>query len=380
MDKNKKLADYSHKMNRIYLDYNATAPVFPDVIALMTELISAPHNASAVHGYGRDGRKYVERARTQIAKICDTEPNQVIFNSGATEGNNTVLRHFKTRYPDEQILVSAIEHAAVRDVLEDAAHIPVDENGIVDLAALEKLLQEKKTSLVSVMMVNNETGVIQPIKEIAELTHRHGALFHSDCVQAAGRIPLHMGALGIDFLTLSAHKFGGPQGVGALVFGSCGETPTLLVGGGQERAARAGTENVPGIAGFGLACEIAQKNLDGYQKLEALRDDLEKRLKDISPNIKIYGEDAPRAVNTSMFSLPGITSERLLIALDLKGIAVSNGSACSSGTVHPSHVLKAMGADDTEAASAIRVSMGWDTTQDDVEIFLTSWDRITKNL
>lgn len=363
-------------MTRIYLDYNATAPIFPEVIHLTGELMTAPHNASSVHALGREGRKIVEQAREKTSELCGVQANQVIFNSGATEGNNTVLQHFS----GQRVLVSSTDHKAVLDVLPGAVHIPVGTDGLVDLHALEELLKQEPTALVSVMAVNNETGVIQPMAEISALAHKYGALYHCDAVQAAGKIPLNMAELGIDFMTLSAHKIGGPQGVGALVFGFCGQTPVLLHGGGQEKSARAGTENVAGIAGFGLACEIARKNLPQYQKLEELRDRLENNLKEISPNITIYGQNVARAPNTSMFALPGITSERLLIALDLQGFALSNGSACSSGTVQPSHVLTAMGANDKDAASALRLSMGWNTKPEEIDAFLSAWKDITSRL
>ena len=238
----------------IYLDNNATTPMRPETAELVAEIIQHPHNASAVHAFGREGRKYVERARGHIAELVNIPASQIIFNSGATEGNNTVLRHFA----HERVLISGIEHPSVFEVLESAETIKVTKDGVLDLDHLETLLMNgERTALVSVMMVNNETGVIQPIKEISNLVHKHGALLHCDGVQAARRIPIDMQAMGIDFLTLSAHKIAGPQGVGALCLGLCGATPILLLGGGQEKSARAGTENVPGIAGFGHAANIS---------------------------------------------------------------------------------------------------------------------------
>lgn len=220
-----------------YLDYNASAPLYPEVIEIATKLMSKPHNASSVHGLGREGRKHIENARTHIANLVGAEREQIIFNSGATEGNNTVLNHFARTYSSEQILISSIEHLSVLEALPEnqTKKIKARPDGTIDLDHLETLLNDKKTSLVSIMLVNNETGVIQPIKEAAALAHRYGALVHSDCVQAAGRININMAEYGIDFLTLSAHKIGGPQGVGALALGACGITPTLLHGGGQEK-------------------------------------------------------------------------------------------------------------------------------------------------
>jgi cysteine desulfurase len=371
-----KAMPYKRSMKtRLYLDYNATAPLRPEAAALISEIGAQPHNASAVHAFGRAGRKYIEAAREQIATLCGAPPTQVIFNSGATEGNNTVLAHFK----NERILISSIEHPCVleaaKENTQNCERIPVTQDGVIDLAALETLLKKEKTALVSVMAVNNETGVIQPTAKISALAHKYGALYHCDGVQAAGRIPLSMTAMGIDFLTLSAHKIGGPQGVGALVLGLCGITPTLLHGGGQEKRARAGTENVAGIAAFGLAATLAQNT-----NLTQWRDHLETELLKITPQTLIHGKNAPRVGNTSLFSLPGLSSETLLMAFDLEGIALSNGSACSSGRIEPSHVLTAMGASNKIASAALRVSMGWATQEKDIEHVLAVWSNITHRL
>ncbi|PCI57182.1 MAG: cysteine desulfurase [Alphaproteobacteria bacterium] len=370
-------------MTHIYLDYNASAPLHPDAWAVMEPVLKVQggaHNASAVHHYGRAGRKIVEDARRHVAQLVGADVNQVIFNSGATEGNNTVLRHFSETYADEVILVSSIEHPSVLEGLEAHGRIqcvPVDGDGRIRLDALEEMLSgEGKVSLLSCMAVNNETGVIQDIASLSALAHRHGALFHCDATQAAGRIPVDMKALGIDFLTLSSHKIGGPQGVGALVLGLCGQTPKLLFGGGQEKSTRAGTENVAGIAGFGAAAGAVLAGLEDYQGLAALRDRLEVELKAISPEIIIHSKDALRVVNTSFFSLAGANAQSMLMALDLEGIAVSNGSACSSGSVKPSITLKAMGQSAEIASSALRVSIGWDTKEGDIDAFLSAWTKI----
>lgn len=359
----------------IYLDYNATAPIRPEVIDTMTTAMTHAHNASSVHAPGRNGRRYIEDAREALSKLTNCPSAQIIFNSGATEGNNTTLRHFAAQYPDEQILVSAIEHPSVLEAIPNAKTIPVTKNGMVDLDSLEQLLKDK-TSLVSTMFVNNETGTIQPITEISALAHKHGALFHVDGVQAAGRIAIDMPAQGIDFLTLSAHKLGGPQGIGALCLGLCGITPTLLHGGGQEKSARAGTENVAGIAGFGKAAEFALQNLGAYQtQTTALRTTLETALATFN-GIKLYNQNCERTANTTLFSLPGLSSETLLMAFDLEGIAISNGSACSSGKVEPSHVLKAMGETDKAASGALRISTGWNSSPEDIQDFLTAFNKI----
>lgn len=362
--------------NRIYLDYNASAPLRPECRDLMMRVLAAPHNASSVHGFGREGRSFIESARDQVARMLSIPATQVIFNAGATEANNTILKHFAS----EGVLVSAIEHLSVLEALDGLETIPVTPQGIIDLNALEALLKAQKPALVSVMIVNNETGVIQPIKEISDIVHSNGALLHCDGVQAAGRIPIDMGAMGIDFLSLSAHKIGGPQGVGALALGFCGVTPTLLYGGGQEKKARAGTENVAGIAAFGLAAELAQGNIDKFQELEALRDTFETQLIEISPQIMIHGKDTLRVANTSMFSLPGASAETLMMAMDLEGIAVSNGSACSSGTVRSSYVLEAMGHNKEISTSALRISMGWDTKDSDLDAFLKAWTKTYNRL
>jgi cysteine desulfurase len=369
-------------MTQFYLDYNATAPLRSAARREMEAALSlGPLNASSIHGFGREGRKLVETARNQVAGLVGATPSQVIFNSGATEGNNTVIRYFETLYPQESILVSTIEHPSVLEASKNLKLIPVDEHGLVKLQELEKLLQSSpKTSLVSVMAVNNESGVIQDIAAIAALAHRHSALFHTDATQAAGRIPLDMAGMGIDFLTLSSHKIGGPQGVGALAMGSCGVTPVLLHGGGQEKSARAGTENVAGIAGFGAAAQESLEYLNHYQALGTWRDRLETAIASISPNIVFHSKGVSRVANTSFFSLPSQNSQSLLIAFDLEGIAISNGSACSSGSVKPSYVLKAMGKSDRESSSALRVSLGWATKEADIDAFLKAWEKIYKRV
>jgi len=363
-------------MNRkIYLDYNASAPIRPEALTAMQNALTAPLNASAIHHFGREGRKIVETARTQIANIINAPTaNQLIFNSGATEANNTVLKHF----PQNKILLGATEHVSVLDAAPAATQIPVDTNGLLDLDALETLLKEKQIDLISVMIINNETGVIQPIQQISALVKNHGALLHCDAAQALGRIPLDMQKLGIDFLTLSAHKCGGPQGVGALALGLCGITPTLLHGGGQEKSARAGTENVAGIAGFAAAATAANQNHEILSPPPTqLRDKLENWVMS-NKYTAIHGQNAPRAYNTTFFSIEGIKSETAIMAMDLEGLAISNGSACSSGTVKPSHVLKAMGADDTTALSGIRISTGWNTTENDIDIFIEKFETFLK--
>lgn len=362
------------KKPRIYLDYNASAPLRPCANTAMQQVLGHSEgalNASAVHFFGREGRRIIEEARQAVAALVGAPPAQVIFNSGATEGNNTVIQHFSRTYPQQRILISAIEHPSVLQAAPNLERIPVRLDGTIDPQALERMMTSGgEVALVSVMAVNNETGAIQDVSQLSAIARKHGAFVHSDAVQAAGRIPLNLSEMGIDFLTLSAHKIGGPQGVGALILGLCGETPKLLFGGGQEKSARAGTENVCGIAGFGAAAKESLERMNHYQALATWRDNLEKEILKITPDAIIHAKTIKRVANTSFFSLPGLTSETLLMALDLEGVAVSNGSACSSGRVEPSHVLKAMGMDDKTAASALRVSLGWATKESETAQFI----------
>ena len=362
----------------VYLDYNATAPLRPIAAQAMLDAHKAPYNASAVHSFGRQGRKYVEDARAALSGAINCSAQQIVFNSGATEGNNTVLQHFASVYPDDVMFVTATEHPSARDVLPNAQPLPVNAHGIVDAALLADLLKGAgRVSLVSIMLANNETGVIQPMAALSKVIHDHGALLHCDATQALGRIPVDMQQLGIDFLTCAAHKVGGPQGVGALAFGLCGITPSLLYGGGQERKARAGTENVAGIAGFHAALDEALEQREAeFDRLQLLQQKLEEGILAVTSDAIVHAQGADRLPNTTFFSLAGKTSESLLMAMDLSGIAVSNGSACSSGTVKQSHVLCSMGVSDDLAKSALRISTGWGTTEDDIDAFLESWDKI----
>lgn len=361
--------------NPVYLDYNATTPIRPEVIALVCDVMGVVGNASSVHGFGRTARRHVEEAREQVALLAGTQANQVVFTSGATESNNAVLKQFQGR----RVLVSAIEHPAVRTVLEDAEMIPVTRAGVIDLAALEKMLETgAPPALISVMMVNNETGVIQPVADIARMAKaRHKDVFiHTDAVQAAGRIKIDFPALNVDYMSLSAHKMGGPQGVGALISAPGAPVAKLLHGGGQEKRMRAGTENVAGIAGFGLAAAMAAEGIADYARLVPWRDRLEAEIAAIAPETKVFGKGAPRVANTSALCIPGFPAETQLLSLDLEGIAVSSGSACSSGTFRPSPILLAMGASETEASSTLRVSMGWNTEEADIGRFIAGWRKV----
>jgi cysteine desulfurase len=357
--------------NSTYLDYNATAPVRPEVVGAMRATLERTGNPSSVHRCGREARRALEHARALVATMVGAAPAQVVFTSGGTEANNQALRNARGA-----VLVSAIEHDSVLEAVPDAPRIPVDAEGRVDLGALERALARAAPELVSVMLANNETGVIQPVREAVELARRHGARVHCDAAQAGGKLAVEITGLGVDLLTLSAHKFGGPPGVGALVVREGLEPEPLLRGGGQERRWRAGTENLPGIVGFGRACELAMADADWGRRTGALRDRLEARIAALAPAARVFGRRAERLPNTSCLTMLGVGNQTQLIAFDLAGIAVSTGSACSSGKVGPSHVLAAMGIGPDDAASAIRVSLGWASTPDDVDRFVDAWSRL----
>lgn len=353
----------------VYLDYNATAPLRPEAAAAMAETHGLTGNASSVHGFGRSVRRLIETARERVADLVGADPARIVFTSGGTESNNLALRGTGR----QRLLISAGEHDSVLQAVPDAEILPLHADGRVDLAVLEgKLASSSQPTLVSVMLANNETGVIQPLAEVAALAHQHGALLHCDAVQAAGKIAVAMPDLAADLLSLSAHKLGGPTGAGALVIGDGVDLRPLLKGGGQERGYRAGTENIPGIVGFGAAALVARETFAEGVRLEALRDGMECQLAEFAPEVAFFGSDAPRLPNTSCFALPGMPAETQVMALDLAGVAVSAGSACSSGKVRPSHVLQAMAAGD-QASCAIRVSLGWRSEAAHVERFLDAW-------
>jgi cysteine desulfurase len=354
-----------------YLDYNASAPVRRDVIEAIAAALGSVGNASSVHGFGRAARRALEGARASVAALVGARPDAVLFTSGGTEANNQALASVQGHR-----LVSAVEHASVLEAAPDAERLPVDAQGLLDLEQLQQRLIASQPALVSVMLANNETGVVQPVAEVTSLARRHGALVHCDAVQAAGKMTVDVGALGVDFLTLSAHKLGGPQGIGALVFRDGIEPRALLRGGGQERRWRPGTENLPGIIGFGRACELALEDREFARRTGALRDRLEAGIGAAAPGASIYGAGALRLPNTSCLGMPGVSNQTQLIALDLEGVAVSTGSACSSGKVGPSHVLGAMGVAPAETGCAIRVSLGWASTDADVDRFLAAWTRL----
>ncbi len=352
-------------MTTNYLDYNATAPVWPDVVEAVSRALAAGGNASSVHGEGRAARQMVEEAREKVAALVNARPGQVIFTGGGTEANNLAMLQADFR----GATVSSIEHESVLLPLDSGGRLPVRSDGVVDVSSLP----EKPSGLVSLMLANNETGVVQPVKKLVKLCRESGIAVHTDAIQAAGKINVDWQDLGAQMMSLSAHKLGGPQGVGALIVDDTWEGRPLLKGGGQERGRRAGTENIAGIVGFGVAADLVQKNFASMAGVAALRNILERGLRAIDPAIAIHGDGVERLPNTVCVSMPGVDSETQVMSLDLAGVMVSAGSACSSGKVTTSHVLKAMGLDDAIASSAIRISLGWHSTSDDVEKCLTAW-------
>ncbi|WNK01239.1 cysteine desulfurase family protein [Thalassospiraceae bacterium LMO-JJ14] len=358
-------------MTACYLDHNATTPLGHAARDAMARAMGVAGeltgNASSVHGFGREARRIIEDARASVGELAGVAPQNVIFTSGGSEANNTILRGIPAAF----VATSAIEHASVLDAAPDARRVPVDASGVLRLDALSEMLEGAEGRvLVSVMAANNETGVVQPIAEIAAITKAHDALLHVDAIQWAAKRPLFEITAYCDALSLSAHKFGGPQGVGAIVVKDGVAFEPLIRGGGQERRRRAGTENLIGISGFGAACAAALDSVAGFSKLAGLRDGIESAL---GGDARVYGAGAERLANTTCIAMPGVSAETQVMAFDLAGIAVSAGSACSSGKVEPSHVLLAMGATKTEAAEAVRVSLGLSNTADDVQKFINAW-------
>jgi cysteine desulfurase len=353
-----------------YLDWNATAPLRPEAAGAMSAAMAQCGNPSSVHRWGRAARASIERARASVAALVDAPADGVVFTSGGTEANHLALLGSGRA----RILVSSVEHDSVLAAVPDAERIPVDRDGLVDPSVLARMLgADERPALVSIMLANNETGILQPVAALAAVAHAAGALFHCDAVQAAGRMTVSLAALGADLLTLSAHKIGGPLGTGALVArGGC-EPAALLRGGGQERRYRAGSENVPGIAGFGAAAVLAAGDDGARDRIRGRRDALEKAIADAAPEAVLLGTHVERLPNTVAVALPGIPAETQVIALDLDGVMVSAGAACSSGKVGPSHVLAAMGVPPEIAGATIRVSLGPTTGDDDIAHFLDAW-------
>lgn len=387
-----------NRTKRTYLDYNASVPLLDEARAVMIDVLGSVGNASSVHFEGRDFRKIIENARRQLGELVGANANQIIFTSGATEAAmhalSPVLRAGGHDIGISTLYVSAIEHPCVlsggRFSAENVRILPVTEGGMLDLGALREAMRvhdhTNGAAMVAVMLANNETGLVQPIEEISQIIREYGAYLVVDAVQAAGKLPVSVSELGAHFVILSSHKIGGPQGAGALVLGDASLSPLpLLRGGGHENFQRAGTENVAGIAGFGAACEwqIANANEMGF--ITDLRDKIENGVKAIALEAGnsiaqpvVFGEGEHRLGNTACFAQAGVKAEIALISLDLDGISVSSGSACSSGKVKRSHVLGAMGVDNDLSACALRISLGWDSSENDTDNFLNAWKKLVQ--
>ncbi|MGE0060536.1 MAG: cysteine desulfurase family protein [Xanthobacteraceae bacterium] len=372
---------------RSYFDWNATAPLRGEARAAMQAALATTGNASSVHAEGRAARALIEQARADVAALVGAEAKQVIFTAGGTEANALALtpqlEAGSDKTPRGALLVSAVEHPSVLagGRFAQVEIVPVDAQGRVDPVQLQKKVEQTERPLVSVMFANNETGIIQPIADMGAIVHAAGGLLHVDAVQGAGRVACDMVALGADLMTVSGHKIGGPQGVGALVRRADLHLPALIRGGGQERGYRAGTENVAAIAGFGAAARAALAEREAAaSRMAGLRDRIEAGLRAENPDVVIFGAGAERLPNTISFSKPGMKAETAIIAFDLNGIAVSSGAACSSGKVQPSHVLAAMGVDPALAGGAIRLSLGWETTEDDAGNVLNAWRKVASAL
>jgi cysteine desulfurase len=378
---------------RTYLDHNATAPLRPQARDVMTAAMAEPGNALSVHAGGRAARNRIETARRHVADLLSAAPDDVIFTSGGSEANALVLRGATQAAAASgeritRLIVSAIEHdsvlanaAACADITPGLRLVvcPVTAEGIVDIAEFKRLLGEGKgRALVSVMAANNETGIVQPLDEIVAIAKSVGALVHSDAVQLAGKSAVNFVNFGLDYMTVSAHKLGGPQGVGALIVRPGAPLLRQIAGGGQEFGRRAGTENVAAIAGFGAAAEAALRDLALWNTRRAWREELERKMMAAIPDAAIIGQDVKRLPNTICVAAPAVPAENMVIALDLDGFAVSAGAACSSGKVSQSHVLTAMGVPPYIAASAIRVSFGWNSTEQELASFADAWTRIVK--
>lgn len=369
----------------IYLDHNATTNIHPEVRNKMHELAAhGPLNPSSIHSNGQKGKRLLENARKSIASLLGFESDrrkyQITFTSSGTEANNLIISNFK----NHEIFISATEHPSIyahSKHLKNITIIDVDQNGVLDIDDLILKLKnsESNKKLLSVMLANNETGVIQPIRKICDIAHGYEVLVHSDCIQAVGKIEVSMPDLGIDFLSISGHKFGGPMGSAALISRTSIPLEPLIIGGGQERSLRSGTENVPAIVGLGFAAEIAKEELPKRNShMAKLQSKLEKSLLESDHSIEIVGKNTNRLPNTSLVFNINKKAETQLIALDLKGVAVSSGSACSSGKASPSHVLSAMGYPEDKIYSALRISVGTNTTEEDIDKFIEIYNEINK--
>lgn len=367
-------------IHRIYFDHNATTPVDPEVLAAMLPYFSAEYgNASSIHSFGQRTRAAVERARMAVAALIGAQPAEITFTSGGTESDNLAIFGIAGGESTgrKHVITTQIEHSAALNPCQalakrgiDVSFLPVNRAGVVDAAEVRRALRPE-TVLITVMHANNEIGTLQPLEEIGRIATEADVWFHADAVQSAGKVPLDVSALGVDLLSISAHKIYGPKGVGALYVRSGTTMEPLLFGGSHERDRRPGTENVPGIVGLGRAAELAREKLsEDAARVSRLRDKFEQGVMAAVSGARVNGVDAARVPNTSNIVFPDISSESLLIALDMKGLACSSGSACSSGAVKPSHVLTAIGLASADARSSLRFSLGRHTTEADVDLVL----------
>ena len=376
---------------RIYFDHNATTPVDAAVAEAIARVMTSEFgNASSVHHFGQRAKGILDEARSAVAALIAAEPSEIVFTSGGTEADNFALRGVAEALEPtgrRHLIASSIEHEAVLVTLRALARrgwqttlLPVDQTGILDPETLKAAMTDD-TAIVSVMHANNEIGTIQPVAELARLAHDRRALFHTDAVQSVGKIPVDVGSLGVDLLSLSAHKFNGPKGVGALWIKRGSRVTSILTGGKHERNRRAGTENVPGIAGLGVAAQLAKTKLTAEAaRLSILRNTLEEAILAKVPGTAINGAREPRVPNTTNISFEAVEAESLLIALDLEGVAVSTGSACSSGTLEPSHVLRAMGLPSPRTQNSIRLSLGAGNTEAEVDFVVSKLPAIVDKL
>ncbi len=373
---------------RVYLDWNATTPLRPEAREAMAAALDLSGNPSSVHAEGRQARRLVEDARAAVAAAVGAPPRDIVFTASGTEANGLALTpglRTASRGPVQRLLVSAIEHASVlsggRFAVNAVSTVAVTRSGVIDLDNLRRQMAAGSAALVSIMAANNETGALQPVAEAAEIVHAAGGLLHVDAIQAFTKSPIDINTMGADLMTLSAHKIGGPKGNGALVVGEgvIGLEP-LLRGGGQELGRRAGTENVAGIAGFGAAVAAAMAGRETETaRMELLRSRLERGLRQ-TEGLTVFSEEVSRLPNTTLFTAPGLKAETAVIGFDLAGVAVSSGSACSSGKVQPSHVLQAMGFADQSAQGAVRLSLGWSTSEADIDFCLEAWRKLSSIL
>jgi len=380
---------------KVYLDHNATTPLHPEVKKKMKEAMDVYGNPSSMHNFGRQARKYIEEAREEVASFINADRDEIVFVGSGSEANNTVLSLINCpwracnmdSFDRPEIITSEIEHPCIRETakcIDDSAakvhYIPVKSNGKIDIEALKEKLSEN-TLIVSIMMANNEIGTIQDIKEISEIVHQYDTLFHTDAVQAVGKIPVDVKELNVDFLSMSAHKVYGPKGVGGLYIKDGTPFCPLIRGGHQEQGRRAGTENTIGIAGFGKAIEMRKKEMEEEEeRLLVLKKKLKAGLKNRIDQLKFIGHEEDCLPGTLNVSFPGIEGESILLYLDMQGVAVSTGSACASGSLDPSHVILATGLAEEYTHGSIRISMGRRTTEEDIEYTLDAFEQTINKL